>query len=431
MQPRTLSREEEAELTRSNKKVKDTSHAEFNGGTQPGSPPPEHQFSGTNTNSSFKDKLLGEIPGAYAKAFDLTDQMDEDSDSDDDYAEITSSSREGVVKVKLSKETKRRIRGPWAKAITVKLVGRTVGLNFMQSKLNQIWRPEGRLDCVNLTYGFFLVRFYAKDDLEKVIKKGPWFIGDHFLSLRPWEPFFKPSSTTVSSVAVWIRLNELPIELYEAEVLKEIGEAIGKILRIDSHTAMEARRRYARLCVQIDINRPLINTIIIDRFEQAFTYEGIQRLCFSCGKVGHKVEACSYTIRKEKEPVALTEDVQGAQADDVGSGHVDNMHNTCEEMDTDGMYGPWMIVSRKRHGQKGTRSILNAGGTSRTTEFSSRNIDPKNSNRGNTSSGGPNNVLPRRERYFKDEKMKWALQNSNPVTPSFSENSRVYVVRPG
>ena len=127
----------------------------------------------------------------------------------------------------------------------------------------------------------------------------------------------------------------------------------------------------------------------------------------------------------------MTEDVQGAQADDVGSGHVDNMHNTCEEMDTDGMYGPWMIVSRKRHGQKGTRSIHNAGGTSRTSEFSSRNIDPKNSDRGNTSSGGPNNVLPRRERYFKDEKMKWALQNSNPVTPSFSENSRVYVVRPG
>ena len=70
----------------------------------------------------------------------------------------------------------------------------------------------------------------------------------------------------------------------------------------------------------------------------------------------------------------MTEDVQGAQADDVGSGHVDNMHNTCEEMDTDGMYGPWMIVSRKRHGQKGTRSIHNAGGTSRTTEFSSREI---------------------------------------------------------
>ena len=103
MQPRILSREEEAKLTRSNKKVKDISHAEFNGRTQSGSPPPEHQFFGTTTKSSFKDKLIGEIPGAYTQAFDLIDQVDEDSDSDDDNGEITSSNREGVAKVKLSK----------------------------------------------------------------------------------------------------------------------------------------------------------------------------------------------------------------------------------------------------------------------------------------------------------------------------------------
>ncbi|XP_075658772.1 uncharacterized protein LOC142628589 [Castanea sativa] len=221
--------------------------------------------------------------------------MEEDSDSDNDFDEINSSSREGVVKFKLSKETKRRIRGPWAKAIIVKLVGKTVGLNFMQSKLNQIWRPEGRLDCVDLTYGFFLVKFYSKDDLEKVIKRGPWFIGNHFLSLRPWEPFFKPSSTTMSSVAIWIRLNELPIELYETEVLKDIGEAIGKVLRIDSHIAMEAR-----------------------------------------GRVGHKVDSCPYTICKEKEPLAPTEEVQGAQANINGAGQPNDMHNACEETDKDG-----------------------------------------------------------------------------------------------
>ena len=154
------------------------------------------------------------------------------------------------------------------------------------------------MDCVDLSYGFFLVEFYSKEDLEMVIKRGPWFIGDHFLSLRPWEPFFKPSSKKVSSIAIWIRLNELPIELYEIEVLKEISEAVGKVLRIDSHTAMKAHGKYARLCVQIDINRPLVNTIIIGRFEQVVTYESIQRLCFSCGRVRHKVETCPYTIQK-------------------------------------------------------------------------------------------------------------------------------------
>nr|POE44916.1 hypothetical protein CFP56_76701 [Quercus suber] len=111
-----------------------------------------------------------------------------------------------------------------------------MGLSYTKSKLNQLWRPEGRMDYIDLSYGFFLVKFYSKEDIEMVIKRGPWFVGAHFLSLRPWEPFLKPSTTNVSLIAVWIRLNELPIELYETEVLKEIGESIGKVLRIDSHT---------------------------------------------------------------------------------------------------------------------------------------------------------------------------------------------------
>nr|POE44915.1 hypothetical protein CFP56_76700 [Quercus suber] len=55
--------------------------------------------------TSFKDKLVGEIPRAYAQAFDLTDHMDEDVDSDDENGEASNSVREGLVKIKLSKET--------------------------------------------------------------------------------------------------------------------------------------------------------------------------------------------------------------------------------------------------------------------------------------------------------------------------------------
>ena len=50
-------------------------------------------------------------------------------------------------------------------------------------------------------------------------------------------------------------------------MLRQIGESVGKVLRIDSHTALEARGKYARLCIQIDIDKPLVNTILIGRFE--------------------------------------------------------------------------------------------------------------------------------------------------------------------
>ena len=150
---------------------------------------------------------------------------------------------------------------------------------------------------------FFLTRFSMKEDLDAVLKRGPWFIGEHFLSIRPWEPFFKPEIANVSSIAVWVRLHALPIELYEAKVLKQIREAIGKVLRVDTHTAMEARGKYARLCIQVDVDKPLINIVLIGKFEQAMVCEGINKLYFACGRVGHKKEMCPHIVRDRKSVV--------------------------------------------------------------------------------------------------------------------------------
>ena len=180
----------------------------------------------------------------------------------------------------------------------IKLYGRAVGFNFLQSKLNLLWKPSGRIDFVDLGKDFYSVKFLVKEDMNAVLKDGPWFIRGHFLSIWPWEPFFKLDCASVSSIAVWVRLHALPTEVHEPEVLKQIGESIGKVLRIDTHIAMEARGRYARLCIQVDLNKPLIDTILIGRFEQLVSYEGLHKLCFSCGRIGHKIEACQYTIKR-------------------------------------------------------------------------------------------------------------------------------------
>ena len=81
------------------------------------------------------------------------------------------------------------------------------------------------------------------------------------------------------------------------EVLKQIRNAIGKILRIDTHTIAEVRDRFARLCVQVDIDKLLITNILIGGIHQHVNYEGMHRLCFSCGRIDHRREACPYSHR--------------------------------------------------------------------------------------------------------------------------------------
>ena len=71
-----------------------------------------------------------------------------------------------------------------------------------------------------------------------------------------------------------MRFLEFPIEFYDIKVLKEIGSAIGPMLRIDSYTATRSRGSYARLCIQIDLDKPLIKSIRIERLVQLISTVG-------------------------------------------------------------------------------------------------------------------------------------------------------------
>ena len=82
--------------------MKDVHHAEFNEGPSEGSQDQRHQSVWGSPKTSFRDKLVREIPGAFAKAFDFMDLMDDDAESDDEVTDL----RDGLAAVKLSRETK-------------------------------------------------------------------------------------------------------------------------------------------------------------------------------------------------------------------------------------------------------------------------------------------------------------------------------------
>ena len=164
-----LSSEEEAELARSNKKVKDSHLANFmEDNANAVGETPWMKDTG-NTQASFKDKLVGEIPGAYRQAFDFTDEMEDLPEAERDISSL----REGLAAVRISNDLKHKIKAQWMKALIIKVYGRTVGFSFLQEKIMALWNPRGRIDCVGLGKEFFLVRFSVKEDYNLVLEKGP------------------------------------------------------------------------------------------------------------------------------------------------------------------------------------------------------------------------------------------------------------------
>ena len=189
---------------------------------------------------SYKETFTGSLPGAYVEAFSFKADMEEDACSNNEMNDLV----EGVAVVRLSKCTKLCISGQSSNAIVIKFLGGLLVTIFFMISL---WKPRGRMDYVDLEKEFFLIRFEKMEDYDRVLKGG--FIGEHFLSNKVWEPSFRPSTTCVSSVVVWVRLPELPIEYYDNEILAKIESTIGPELRIDSNTAMEARGRFTRIYV--------------------------------------------------------------------------------------------------------------------------------------------------------------------------------------
>ena len=357
---RERSSEESDALERSTKKFKDN-HCE--GDYQSG-----YADSNANAGRSYKDKLVGDIPGAYEQAFGFDAFMEDEADSDCEESSLC----EGMVAISLSKEEKIRIREPWGNAIIVKTFGRKVGFLFLSTKLRTMWMPTGRMDIIDLGNDFFLIKFELQTDLEVVLKGGPWFVGQQFLAIRKWEPEFKAEEASLSSVAVWVRLPGLPIEFYEPTMLKKIGRAIGPVLRIDSYTANGVRGRFARLCVQVNIEQPLINTVKIGKMTQLVQYEGINMLCFECGRLGHRKEYCPAMIRNSslQSPKRNQSSSVPLESDDTGELLKESSDpSTSLKSDQVGkVYGEWMVVSRRKKSNgkfnthsSGTRVVENRG----------------------------------------------------------------------
>lgn len=134
------------------------------------------------------------------------------------------------------------------------------------------------------------------------------------------------------------------------------GKLLGMYLEWTLIQLLKPEGDWACLCVQVDVDKPFINTVLIGRFEQAVTYEGIHRMCFSCGRMGHRRESCPYTIRAGKDQVDKDEgdsvDRAGQPCNSHASDSPERAKGTTPEALEDN-YGPWLLVSRKKAGTKG------------------------------------------------------------------------------
>ncbi|KAL5824652.1 hypothetical protein ACOSQ3_020715 [Xanthoceras sorbifolium] len=121
--------------------------------------------------------------------------------------------------------------------------------------------------------------------------------------------------------------------LFELFVIS-IGGMLGNMCKVDQITENQARGLFARLCVEIDISKLLIDTVKVDNKCIKVDYESWGAVYFKCGRYGHNKEMCK----------------KGVSADQKDSNMTDSeVEKAKKEKET---YGPWLVVTygRNRNG---------------------------------------------------------------------------------
>ncbi|CAN1147629.1 hypothetical protein LINPERHAP2_LOCUS15981 [Linum perenne] len=170
----------------------------------------------------------------------------------------------------------------------------------MSRKLPQLWAKKGSLQVSDVGWGYYVVKFETVSDYQRAMFVGPWMVGDQI-----------------------------------------IGDRIGKTVRLDHTTLEGSRGNFARICVEVDLSKPLLSKYRLRRRIRRIEYEGLHTICYACGCYGHGQGECQSNI----------EDVD--KAENVITNPIFQKSVLTEErLEVEEDFGPWMKVMRAERKNK-------------------------------------------------------------------------------
>ncbi|XVF07589.1 hypothetical protein REPUB_Repub06bG0152500 [Reevesia pubescens] len=97
----------------------------------------------------------------------------------------------------------------------------------------------------------------------------------------------------------------------------------------------DKERKFAKMCVELDLTKPLISKIHIGKHWQKVKYEGLIILCFHCDKFGHSDLDCNVQ-KKEKQGYYEKQALRFPELEKILSKEYKNKR-----------FGPWMFAKKK------------------------------------------------------------------------------------
>ncbi|CAN1162573.1 hypothetical protein LINPERHAP2_LOCUS24578 [Linum perenne] len=214
----------------------------------------------------------------------------------------------------------------------VRVLERSFSYPVIKRRLESLWARNGHIQVSDMSNAIFLVRFSdgggGGGDYQRAAFGGPWKIFDYYITVARWTTSFNEKAP-IQKILTWVRLPKLPIHYFNPTAVERIRNHIGRTIKLDLATAEGAWARYARVCVEVDLSKPLLGKYMVDDRIMYIEYESLDKICYSCGMYGHKLDSCPLNSPHDTDIPTETEP------------------EPLPEKEVEGDSGSWMTVTRR------------------------------------------------------------------------------------
>ncbi|KAF9667294.1 hypothetical protein SADUNF_Sadunf15G0007800 [Salix dunnii] len=165
----------------------------------------------------------------------------------------------------------------------------------------------------------------------------------------------------IDRTLVWARIPDLNVVFYNESFLLTLASALGTPIRVDMNTVNVTRGKFARICIEVDLDKPVVGKVWIHNHWHNVEYEGLHIICNACGCYGHVARNCSSKNNVQMQSQGSAEhDNRKVSAEDIPTNMVEegelpnriisNMApvNQVTRSSPQALHGDWLVVTRNR-----------------------------------------------------------------------------------
>ncbi|KAL7612680.1 hypothetical protein Lser_V15G05846 [Lactuca serriola] len=150
---------------------------------------------------------------------------------------------------------------PYMNTLYGYMIDKKLVFPVIQKEVKRLWKNMGLEEVFMYNKGFFFFKFSDEQGMLSILEGSPWLMFNNMpLFLQRWRPGLTLTKNSHDKIPVWVKICDLPLEVWSGDNLCIIASKLGIPLAFDSFTEEmclehKGRNAYARILIEMSAEK--------------------------------------------------------------------------------------------------------------------------------------------------------------------------------